>query len=647
MAEPAADPVGVWPAGLERSYWNLHKLEALGQNDVRGLPFFLADFDLDSGFLIATMIGIVVIVVFANERFRRHSFQPDSFSYSVLRELSPVDLRAHGEMRVARALYIAMLLAIYLVLTFFGKLFFDISQIVTSAGVQSPLPQVNFNGPEWPLMVSFGMAGLVPALKPVDFAENKLRQWAHKAIGIPVEVERKAMRFERLLAEYVETDPDHNSVAIETRAPPWLVSHVTDRETVIRTMRARDQLANLLIWLEEERAYWPNAEVRTALQSFARTQISDAEVILEDFDELLGQSYEHAPDSQTEAGQRLSEQDRLLLHRKRLERHWISLREGINRLRDELCAIIVVYAERDREFSNIHDRKLEAIVTQAFRGSAIQEGPGFWIGMAMFPVFLTYAACVYVGLHPLIGSADTTLRTVTYTALFETARVAALFWFPVAAATTLRHFHRDRDRWLPIRIGDLDRIMTQQLLMAIGLGLLVSCILLVPLHALWAALNSDSEKMFLQKFISDDFNFLELATTLFWVSAVQVTFVVLAIDHKRFRDLETRRPLILFGLASALITLAFYSAYAYGWLGVGYELGWFGPPGSVNQSDDLSNLLSFKVINRYSLVHAVVFSVMAFLSATYFIPRKIGDDAIPVYGNVKQANFWRPRQPPQ
>ena len=88
-------------------------------------------------------------------------------------------------MRRAYLIYAAVLLLLYVGLTFFGKLILETVGRLPIAGAQVDTGNLDFSSPQWPLMLAFGFAGLAPLIPPLRVAETWLRSRAHRAVGHP------------------------------------------------------------------------------------------------------------------------------------------------------------------------------------------------------------------------------------------------------------------------------------------------------------------------------------------------------------------------------------------------------------------------------------------------------------------------------
>lgn len=124
-------------------------------------------------------MGAAIIVIFADERLNRPlNAAKDTYRRRerLVALLAPVQLSQRRLYRNGFAFYTGFMLTVYLVLSFgasiFGPFFI-------------PNAEDTIGGPEWPLVVALVMTGLLPALKPLQRIENKIRDYAYVLAGVP------------------------------------------------------------------------------------------------------------------------------------------------------------------------------------------------------------------------------------------------------------------------------------------------------------------------------------------------------------------------------------------------------------------------------------------------------------------------------
>ncbi|QDY69153.1 hypothetical protein [Qingshengfaniella alkalisoli] len=594
----------VWPDGYMTSLWNYGALR-----QPRNIPFM--GYELTGDFFFAFVVGAGIIIFFAFRRFNERSFDPASFDYRVLRELAPMELRGGDLMRRAYARYAGALLVIYVALTLFGRLILQTLNSLPAAGLQVDVSSLDFNSPQWPLLISFGMVGFLPMLKPVEVVEGRLRSWAHKSAGIPIKIADRTNKLKKGLDELSGQAP-----GIEN-APAWLekLAHGPEQQ---RAFRTRFQLQQLLDWSKDERTYWPNATVRSTLRRLEQEEAGEAFIALQDFEDLLAQDYSKPPKSDEDANSGMADEDRLVLHRKRLERNWNDITARMEKLRDELASILVVYAERDRAYSQIESRELRRLIRDAFADDFMDEGPEYWILTAMIPVAAVYALGVTTGIHALLGNVDKTTLTVTLTTILETARTAIQFCFPLFVAMGVRHYMLENDEWKRIDLRHFDRDMMQQLVRVGAIGVLSAAILLALLAMFWAALISSTEQRFREIYLSGPYPFLTYFVSQALISVIQVVMVVIAVDAKMVRKHRSRMRLIGFGIANALFIVFAWAAHLGIWIGFGFcngASGIFQFLGNLAMSGPGSACFSI-----YGGIDFFVYAFLALGSAWFLIP---------------------------
>ena len=172
--------VQYWPKSVPETLWNYGLMQAQQQP-----PFPFMGLRFETEFLIAFVFGMIFVAIFAWRRFKEKTFDSNSFTYRVFNELDLTVLRGGAAMRRAYMIYAGTLIVLYLGMTFFGKLILETVGQLPIAGAQVDTSGLNFNSPQWPLMLAFGFAGLAPLIPPLEVAETWLRRRAHQAVGIP------------------------------------------------------------------------------------------------------------------------------------------------------------------------------------------------------------------------------------------------------------------------------------------------------------------------------------------------------------------------------------------------------------------------------------------------------------------------------
>ena len=186
-----------WPADLPSTLWNYTLLQEkvgpqLPMMGVRIAPEFLYTF----------WVGCAFIVYFAWDRFRNRRTDADTFSFRVMQEVEVAQLGGNGALLRARLLYVVTMLSLYVAMTFFGKLIFQTLNSFDLAGIRVETSSLQFQSPQWPLLLAFGFAGLAPLVLPLRVAEDWLFRRAYRAVGIPVRILQTTRNLIDILDDY-------------------------------------------------------------------------------------------------------------------------------------------------------------------------------------------------------------------------------------------------------------------------------------------------------------------------------------------------------------------------------------------------------------------------------------------------------------
>ncbi|NEJ98640.1 ABC-three component system protein [Rhizobium ruizarguesonis] len=165
-----------WPEGVPETLWHYRDLQ---HNDPPQIPMMGVQFAQQ--FLIAFVVGLLFITYFAWERFHHQSSAPD-FRYRVMKEVDVADLGGAGALRQAYLIYLTTLLFLYVAMTFFGKLIIQTLNELRIVGIQVDASSLQFDSPQWPLMLAFGFAGLAPLIPQLRIAEGWLFQRAYRTV---------------------------------------------------------------------------------------------------------------------------------------------------------------------------------------------------------------------------------------------------------------------------------------------------------------------------------------------------------------------------------------------------------------------------------------------------------------------------------
>lgn len=529
-----------WPAGVPETLWNYSVLQekVAPQIPMMGIeiaPQFLYMFALGCGF----------IAYFAWDRFKKRRTETDAFSLRVMKEVGVAELGGTGALRRAYLLYMITLMAIYVAMTFFGKLILQTLNGLNVAGIQVDSSSLKFDSPQWPLLLAFGLAGLAPLIMPLRVAEDWLFGRAYRAVGIPVRIQQTTRNLIDILDRYADrlakrpadatpasghasadapgasrsssaSAPDAPPAKAPRAATPLEAELARKRSDLDRRLRGTWAKAMLAAWGKEEEAFavfsellllvdwakggrgsWPGPEVSDEVRKLEQKLVKEAEDLINGFFDQLEPSEKKASEK-TLAGrkQRLAD----------------VLRDGLA-LRTEFLAVLAVYAERDPTYVGKSEPEkaengitslritirppLRELLGQAEPPNLAGSGPEGGLLLCMVPVFLLYAIFTWQGLHPAISAnADpSNWRTVVATAGVETLRVMAIVWLPLVAAFAVRQMFHDRGVWALTPTGD-GSAWTEQRVIALSVAAAVSIVALIGLAMLWSFLIAQSVSRF-------------------------------------------------------------------------------------------------------------------------------------------------------
>jgi hypothetical protein len=527
-------------------------------------------FRVERGFALAFAAGLLFVGIFAWKRFNEKTFDTKSFSYKVLTELDLTALRGGAAMRRAYMIYAGTLIGLYVAMTFFGKLILETVGRLPIAGAQVDVSGLNFNSPQWPLLLAFGFAGLAPMIKPLELCETWLRSRAHQAVGIPTRIDQLARRlidnFERQYrahttpAKRKSGNGRAGSSGSRPQTPEWVRTHLGSDAVVARINSVYDELYRFKEWSEEEDPDWPNRSVRGELRRLEREVAAEASAALQEYDDVLHQKY----DLPSAAGAAAETPEQAQARRKRLRLRLDAAVQRMSELRGDLAAIIAVYAEGDQDFSKIvkpEHQNLRKALSATFSFMRVRSGPEIALLVTVLPVFLIYVVGCLLDLHPLLKPVQMTPVTVLVTAGAETLRFASLLTMPAIVAFALRFYLLDQASGNRHETDAAPPALTQvQRLAATALGVLVSAILLGLVAMLWAAILSRNSVGFQGLLFSG--GFLMYFVSQVWIAALVLYCALAACDMVTSRAAADRRAV---GIACALLIFAGLLAYFSVW----------------------------------------------------------------------------------
>lgn len=620
----------VWPESVPFSYWG----NTLGNPNEESS--FVSDFpmmsiDINPAFLLAYVLGTVMIIIFAWNRFNQRTFEPRSIDQEVISTLAPSELRNRDVLVKAYAIYALCMIAVYTLLTYFGRLVLQLVGDFNVAGLSFDAQNLDFTRPEWPLVISLGIIGLLPMLKPIEFVETALRRWAHQTAGVPTRIREKAAllishlsdRLEERRALKISVSADALSfTGVDDESfdwgkyvvPHWLVDHVDRKQAILNAFECRDQVAQLIDWFGSERDNWPDYEVRANLLEIERTQLEAAADVLDDFREFLKTDYHKAPDAgEGEERDFTNEQNRIAAYRRRIERRWDLLKSSLDKHRNELSAILAVYFEHDPDFDRVSSAEFRSFLithSEDFVEESFQEGPTFWIFLSILAAFLVYFIAIKVGFHSFIGTITENTFNTLISSLIYAMSVLMLFWLPCLLALSYRYLSRRRHNW---KLGELDRHKAEHLLKVCLISYLGTAAALCLLSMFVGAMLSPDQKSFQKYFLDPDRGALYYSLGLAVIGSIQGLCVTLAVELRRMYGGKATISLIFLGLANLYLVLVYFAYFQHLWrdLPISYSQ----ILGNISQHGQL-------YVTHIEGLNFILYGLIAFSSCTIFMPAR-------------------------
>lgn len=636
-----------WPSGVPPTLWNYTLLQ-----DQVGPQIPMLGVRIAPEFLYMFGVGCAFIVYFAWDRFRNRRTGRDDFGFRVMREVEVAQLGGDGALLRARLLYVVTLLALYVAMTFFGKLIFQTLNGLNLAGIQVDSGALQFQSPQWPLLLAFGFAGLAPLVLPLRVAEDWLFGRAYRAVGIPVRIHETT----RSLVDILDDGADQAARASETKADPagngkaaeasgkkkgngkddegsqaaavgsplaaeldrncrdlrermtgsWVFEQLARKGKETRTIALLAELMLLVDWAKGGRGAWPGPEVSDAVRRVEADLAKQGEKLIDEFFEQL----------EPLAG---TTEVKIARRKERLAK---LLADAVI-LRDELLAVLAVYAERDPTYVGKPVPKpkegdadgaahepirpaLRDLLSRVAPPNLAGTGPEGGLLLLMVPVGLLYAVFTWQGLHPAISqnANPQDWRTVAATAGVETLRALAIVWLPLMAAFAVRQGFHDRDVWVA-SAGDDQSAYTEQRLIAIGLAVVVAACGLFGIALLQAFLIAPSVSRFQALLFQGGLPFVLFFPTL---AVVTVPIVYCAL---RAADLRAAgRTGAWVGLTCAAFVIAALAVHMAIWNGKYRTCTPLGPY--------LLDMAAAGCMRRYGGLDFLVYPALGFMAAAVF-----------------------------
>jgi len=595
-----------WPAGVPWSLWTYNQLRAeeLAQLPMMGVKF-------TSAFLYAFAFGCVFVAIFAWQRFRRKS-EVNSASRA-LTNLSPSDLGGNGALVRAYFIYAGSILLLYVSLTFFGKLILQSTQMIPVAGIKVDLDELQFDSPQWPLMLAFAFAGLSQMLPPVELTESWLRNRAYRAVGIPVRLEQTMrnliVTLERACAAGkgkgelgTKLGQYHTQWNASMRHHDWLVELADQRQSRIdELLSLLSQLELLVFWAKTARGSWPGHEVSQEVRQIERDFVKEADLLLNEFQQRMSESPPQGKETDT------------TVRKTRFNEYIGSALDRAQALRFDLVSILAIFLERDINSPDtdaatanrtVTDLALQELLVETERPDTSGTGPESGLFFAILTVFVIYAAAAWRGLQEPIGQFvdESNLYGMLITALVETLRIASLTWLPLLAAFSLRQFLWDTGDWARARKSHRPNNYLSQILSCLCLGISVSLIGLVCVAALRAFFVAPNATYFYSLLFKGAVPFLLYYPTQAVVLIVLIPVALMSADLRASTSIR-----LWYGV---------FCAVGVGFLSVQHSYFW---NGSLSfHCPGLRVIATLDCARRLDLVGHVILVILAFLAAGVF-----------------------------
>lgn len=431
----------MWPSDVRNSLWNYDRTIA-GPSGNQLLP--LSNYPVDSEFLMYFVIGLVVVWLYAWNRFNRRSYDPSPFDYRVIRELQPAQMRDTLMMQRAFILYALILSIIYASFTFFGGIILKLLTVIPSVGPVD-FDASTLQSPQWPLILAFGLAGLTQLIGPLDHLERTLRGHIHRSLGIPIRIKEYtrqliAHQIQELKSEAAVKDASHDAVystgLIEVHVKTLSDSHISRiqpwaREEIAQTYGVEDILAKLiLLWRMIDSLYspaWPRESVREEMRPLLVRQVHEGRTAALYLSDLLS-----SPPANDVSGEN-SQGGQNEPHRTRQEQQLITAIESMDRHLYEVAAILAVYAQRDPDYDKLNGQGLKTAINAVFKQES--RGPSLpQLVCCSGVLFVIYCFGVTLLNHDMMTDMPINAWSTAITALYETLRTLCIFVFPTLFA---------------------------------------------------------------------------------------------------------------------------------------------------------------------------------------------------------------------
>ncbi|MBY5374618.1 hypothetical protein ELG72_27950 (plasmid) [Rhizobium leguminosarum] len=590
-----------WPEGVPETLWHYRDLQ---HNDPPQIPMMGVQFAQQ--FLIAFVVGLLFITYFAWERFHHQSSAPD-FRYRVMKEVDVADLGGAGALRQAYLIYLTTLLFLYVAMTFFGKLIIQTLNELRIVGIQVDASSLQFDSPQWPLMLAFGFAGLAPLIPQLRIAEGWLFQRAYRTVGIPVRINETTRNLVSLLDAAAAGDPIQvqplNDALNEKRDtirkkidPTWLQESLTSSK-IDNGLNMLAQLELLIGWAKGRRGNWPGSDVSDTVRDKEQNIAGQAGELLDGFERRV-----RVPVSSGEGKAALR------------EKYVVETVGRARELRDELTAILAVYVERDPRCVGpsanseelVRDLSLRALLQKADPPNLAGTGPEFGVLICILITIPIYALFTWKGLNPPLSSsamADS-LRVVLATAGLYALLFVSIFWFPLLGAFAMRQYYYDERKWITTGRHDDRSGYAKQHLAVVGIAFVISVTCLSGVAVLWAFFIARDVINFQALLVGGGAPFLLYYPSFAIITIPLIWLTLIAVDTR-----VDGRPSLRYGILSGILVLAclvFLLRF------------WYNDHACTNYSAFLTDLFTGGCFFYYEGLNFFVMPILAFLAAVVF-----------------------------
>ncbi|NKL04078.1 hypothetical protein [Rhizobium leguminosarum] len=554
-------------------------------------------------FLVAFVVGVLFVAYFAWDRFHTRQSTGLDFRYRVMKEIDVADLGGAPALRQAYLIYVVTLLFIYVAMTFFGKLIVQTLNELKVVGVQVDASSLQFDSPQWPLLLAFGFAGLAPLIPQLRIAEEWLFQRAYRAVGIPVRINETTRNLLSILDAASTGQPNDapnlvNELAKRTSRlrstvdGSWAVNCVTPWKIEDGVLQLA-QLELLMAWAKGRRGAWPGSEVSESVRNLEQTIASQADELLDGFERRLGEP----------ADAKVT----------RSQKYLVETFERAHALRDELTAILAVYVERDPDPGNSSDEPaklyrapgLHELLKKADPPNLAGTGPETGMLVAVFLTTPIYALFTWQGIQaPLTPRATPdSLNVIFATAGISVLILISIFWLPLLVAFAARQHYYDERKWV-VRARHNHPTYVKQHLAILVLAVVVSVFCLSGVAALWTFLIARDVSTFQALLVG--------GTNPYLLSIASMALFVI--------------PVVWFTMRSADARLSNHSATGLGFLSAicvfisqAVHLAfWTGGQSCISDAAFLTDLFASGCFVQYSGLDLFIMPVLAFLAAVVF-----------------------------